>query len=67
MKSIVIEGMHCMHCSGAVEKALRAVPGVREVSVDLASKTATVEAEGVSDADLSKAVTDAGYEVVSVK
>ncbi len=67
MKSIVIEGMQCAHCSGAVEKALRAVPGVKNVSVDLVGKTASVEAEGVSDEALVKAVTEAGYQVVSVK
>ena len=67
MKKIVIEGMQCPHCSAAVEKALRAVPGVKEATVDLAAKTASVEAEGVSDETLTKAVTDAGYQVVSVQ
>lgn len=66
-KSIKIEGMSCGHCTGTVEKALKAVLGVSAVSVDLASKTATVEAEGVSDETLKKTVTDTGFEVVGIE
>lgn len=64
---IVIEGMMCTHCSGRVEAALNAIAGV-EAKVDLAKNTAFVKADAaVSDEVLSKAVTDAGYTVVSVK
>lgn len=67
-KSISIEGMSCGHCSSAVEKALRAVPGVTSVSVDLAAKQASVEAgDSVSDEALKTAVTNAGYQVVGIK
>lgn len=66
-KHLAVEGMNCGHCTSAVEKALRAVPGVRDVSVELASKTATVEIDAsVSDEALQKAVTDAGYQVTAV-
>lgn len=66
-KELKIEGMSCSHCSARVEKALSALPGV-SASVDLASKTAVVEsAAEISDETLIRAVTDAGYEVVSVK
>ncbi len=65
-KKIVIEGMMCGHCSGAVEKALNAIDGV-SATVDLAAKTATVTLSAdVSDETLTKAVTDAGYTVVSI-
>ena len=37
-----VEGMHCGHCTGTVERALSDVPGVSEVSVDLDSKLARV-------------------------
>ena len=33
---IKIEGMSCGHCTAAVEAALKAVPGVQSVVVDLA-------------------------------
>lgn len=65
-KTLVIEGMHCGNCAAAVEKALRALPGVSAVSVALAAKTAVVEAEGVADDALAQAVNDIGFEVVSV-
>ena len=69
MKTILsVEGMMCSHCTGAVEKALRAVPGVQDVHVDLAAKTAVVEAgTPVSGEVLKKAVTDAGYQVVAIR
>ena len=38
-----IDGMHCEHCAKAASKALRTLPGVTEVFVDLAGKTALVE------------------------
>lgn len=67
-KTISIEGMSCGHCTGSVEKALRAVSGVQNVNVDLASKSATVELDGsVSDETLKKAVTDTGFEVTGIK
>lgn len=65
-KDIRIEGMNCGHCAASVEKALRAVPGVTDARVDLASGTATVEVEsGALDAALKAAVADAGFRVQS--
>jgi len=67
-KSIRIEGMSCGHCKASVEKALRAVPGVTEATVDLAAKTASVSAEGgVADDALKAAVTDAGFTVTGIE
>ena len=67
-KTIRIEGMNCGHCTSSVEKALRAVPGMRQVAVDLASKTAAVEADvSVSDDVLTKTVTDAGFRLVDIQ
>ena len=65
-KKMLIEGMTCSHCTMRVEKALNGIAGVN-AHVDLASKSATltISAE-VSNAHLTKAVTDAGYEVVSI-
>lgn len=67
-KTMHINGMSCGHCAAAVEKALRAVPGVTDAAVDLAAKTAAVEAEGsVADEALKAAVTEAGYAVMDIK
>lgn len=66
-KTLSIDGMMCMHCVGSVEKALKALPGVQAVTVDLQGKCATVEAEdGVSGQDLEKAVTSQGFRVVGI-
>lgn len=65
MKTMVIEGVMCMHCKAHVEKALNAIEGVT-ATVDLDSKSATISGD-VADEVLTKAVTDAGYEVISIK
>ena len=66
-KVISIEGMMCNHCTGTVQKALEAVEGVKAVTMSLEQKNATVElASDVADDVLTKAVTDAGYEVKAV-
>ena len=66
-KTLVIEGMMCMHCQRHVTNALQAVEGVQEVDVNLESKTATVVlASDVADDVLASAVTEQGYTVVSV-
>lgn len=67
-KEMHIEGMNCGHCTSSVDKALRALPGVKEVTVDLASKTATLQAEqNISNETLKKAVTDLGFQVVDIQ
>ena len=60
---IKIEGMSCRHCQAAVEKALKAVPGVQTAAVDLANKQATVTGSAPLAA-LREAVEEAGYDVV---
>lgn len=60
---IKIEGMSCGHCKAAVEKALKAVPGVETAAVDLEKKQAVVTGNAAMEA-MREAVEDAGYEVV---
>ncbi|PTU76381.1 heavy metal translocating P-type ATPase [Pseudomonas mangrovi] len=62
-RELRIEKMTCASCSGRVERALAKLPGVLEVSVNLASEKARVRVlAGTSDAALEKAVADAGYQ-----
>ncbi|MDO4515659.1 MAG: heavy metal translocating P-type ATPase [Bacillota bacterium] len=66
-KTMTIEGMMCMHCKAHVEKALNAIPGVT-AQVDLEAGKAAVDCPAaVTDQDLTKAVTDAGYTVKAVE
>ena len=58
-----VQGMTCASCVGRVEKALRAVPGVTDVTVNLATERATVDTDAAtSDAALQDAIRRAGYE-----
>lgn len=67
-KRIRIEGMACGHCSARVEKALAALDGVSKVTVSLEEKCADVTlSHDIADSILFEAVTDAGYEAVSVE
>ena len=58
-----VTGMTCSACSAHVEKAVRGVPGVREVSVNLLTNSMTVDfdenAAGLPD--IIRAVEKAGY------
>ena len=66
-KTMSINGMMCTHCQAHVEKALNAIDGV-EAKVNLETKTATLTlSKDVSDDVLRGAVTEAGYEVVSIQ
>ncbi|CAM5328852.1 Cu+-exporting ATPase [Aquamicrobium terrae] len=63
-----LEGMTCASCVARIEKALKAVPGVIQASVNLATERATVRAvTGAVDISvLAKAVAEAGYEARAV-
>ncbi|MEJ7669911.1 MAG: heavy metal translocating P-type ATPase [Casimicrobiaceae bacterium] len=57
-----IMGMTCASCVARIEKALRALPQVREVTVNLATETATVAADAGTDVSIiGSAVERAGY------
>lgn len=38
MPTIKVNGMHCDNCKNAVEKAVKAIPGVKHAKVDLDKK-----------------------------
>ena len=61
--SLSIEGMTCASCTGRVERALEAVPGVLTANVNLATQTASVRVldGAVTIEALAQTVTDAGY------
>ncbi|NDV89118.1 heavy metal translocating P-type ATPase [Aurantimonas aggregata] len=58
---LAIDGMTCASCVGRVERALHAVPGVIEATVNLATERATVKGS-VEVAMLIEAVAGVGYE-----
>lgn len=58
-----VTGMSCAACSAHVEKAVRALPGLQDVQVNLLAGSMTTEyTEGqLSDQEIIQAVIDAGY------
>ncbi|MFZ3082446.1 heavy metal translocating P-type ATPase [Rhodoferax ferrireducens] len=61
---IGIGGMTCASCVGRVERALKKVPGVQSVAVNLATESARIAYAPTEqmEARLRRAVRDAGYE-----
>jgi len=64
-ESYTVEGMSCNHCKMAVEKEVKALPGMVSAIVDLAAQTLTVEYDGekTNPAAIKIAVEDAGFTV----
>jgi Copper chaperone len=64
-----INGMKCHNCAGRVEKELRLLTGVYDVTVDLEAKTATVtyNAAQVNPVSMASVIENLGhgYEVIN--
>jgi copper chaperone len=61
---VMIDGMSCQHCVGAVTNAIKSLKGVESVTVSLDDKAAYIEGEFDMD-ELRKAIENAGYTVVN--
>ncbi len=60
---VSVPGMSCNHCRMRIENALKPLPGVEGVNVDIEKKT--VEIHGNCDTKTAvKAIEDAGYTVI---
>jgi Cu+-exporting ATPase len=58
-----VHGMHCASCVSKVESAVKRVPGVDEVSVDLPSRTVAVSGR-LDVKAVRRAIEKAGYDVL---
>jgi len=56
-----VTGMSCAACSARVEKAVKQLDGVKDVSVNLLTCSLSLESESVTDSQVVTAVTEAGY------
>lgn len=69
MQNIVfkVEGMSCSHCENRIIKAISNLTGVNNVTVSLADKTVTVDADPstISELQIRETIEHAGYDVVS--
>ena len=65
-KTYTVAGMTCAHCVNAVSREVGHLPGVTDVSVDLANGAVTVVSDQpVADEAIRAAVDEAGYALVS--
>ena len=63
-KTVIIEGMMCEHCVAHVKEALKALGA--DVEVSLENGEAVLSNTALCDEDITKAITDAGYEVTEI-
>ena len=67
---MTVNGLVCGFCAQGIEKTLRKNPATQDVLVSLENRLvaiATKEGQDISDAELRKALTDAGYDVRSIQ
>ncbi|MBS3099486.1 heavy-metal-associated domain-containing protein [Candidatus Pacearchaeota archaeon] len=65
---LTIQGMHCASCASNIERSLKKVSGVKEVTVSAVTNKAFVEVdEKTSEEEMKKAVSRAGYKIVGVE
>jgi len=63
MKSIKVKGMSCQHCVMSVTKALSAIDGLENVTVDLLKGEATFdEKKPVAPEVIKEAISKIGFE-----
>jgi copper chaperone CopZ len=64
-----VNGLVCAFCAQGIEKTLKAYPATAEVVVSLENRlvaVSTKDGQDIPDAELTKALTDAGYTVKSI-
>jgi copper chaperone CopZ len=64
-----VYGLVCGFCAQGIEKTLRKIPATADVLVSLESglvAVATQEGKDIPDAELTRALTDSGYDVKAI-
>ncbi len=65
-----VNGLVCAFCAQGIEKKLRKLPATSDVVVSLEQRLVAValkDGQDIADADLRKALTDAGYKVIGIQ
>ena len=62
--TVKVDGMMCGHCASRVEEAVKSVNGVTDAKVSLESKEVTVSGNDVTQGNVRRAISDAGYKVM---
>ena len=64
MATVKIKGMSCQHCVASVTEALKAIPGISKVQVDLQKGEARYEGE-VDAVVVQETISKTGFEATS--
>ena len=65
-----VNGLVCAFCAQGIEKKLRKLPATADVVVSLEQRMVAValkDGQDISDVELRKALTDAGYTVIAIQ
>lgn len=65
-----VNGLVCAFCAQGIEKKLRAFPATSDVVVSLEERlvaVSTKDGQDISDDELRRALTDAGYTVMGIR
>jgi copper chaperone len=66
MIAFQVNDMTCGHCVGAVTRALQELDPQAKIQIDLATHRVEVESVKVDAAQISHAISEAGYEPVAL-
>jgi len=65
--TVRVDGMSCMHCNMAIERAVSQIDGVAAVSADFETGAVRIEADGeLNEPAVREAIAEEGYEVLSI-
>ncbi|MEL6375654.1 MAG: heavy metal translocating P-type ATPase [Pseudomonadota bacterium] len=59
--TLELQGMHCASCANRVERALSAISGMGNASVNLATETARIDLKNANLAEVTTTLAEAGY------
>ena len=62
---ITIDGMSCKHCVKAVEDALKEVPGIKNLKVEIGKASFDAQ-NGFNEAQAKSVIDEAGYSVIKI-
>ncbi|MFW5799670.1 MAG: heavy-metal-associated domain-containing protein [Spirochaetota bacterium] len=63
--TIKVEGMMCNHCAMRVEKAIKSIEGVKDVSINLEDGTVTISGD-FDETKIEDVIFDEGYKIVDL-
>ncbi len=61
MFTVKVPDMTCNHCAGAITKAVTKLDGVKNVDANPDTKAVSIDMEGITEEEVTKAIEDAGF------